>query len=165
MFTSRASIGIALSGRRPTRAETLLRDADAAMYRAKERGARPRSSCSTRDARRGGRAPAHRAARCAARCSATSCACTTSRLVDLESREIVAVEALVRWEHPGAGWCRPATSSASPRRAGLMQQLGVLRELGCERAQGYALARPAAAEAIAGLVSPARAAPWSGRRR
>ena len=41
----------------------------------------------------------------------------------------------------------------------------VLRELGCERAQGYALARPAAAEVIFGLVSLARAVPSSAPRR
>jgi EAL domain-containing protein (putative c-di-GMP-specific phosphodiesterase class I) len=41
------------------------------------------------------------------------------------------------------------------------EQATVLRE----RAQGYALARPAAAEAIAGLVSPARAVPSSAPRR
>jgi diguanylate cyclase (GGDEF)-like protein/PAS domain S-box-containing protein len=45
------------------------------------------------------------------------------------------------------------------------QQATVLRELGCERAQGYALARPAAPEAIAALVSPARAEPSSAPRR
>jgi diguanylate cyclase (GGDEF)-like protein/PAS domain S-box-containing protein len=45
------------------------------------------------------------------------------------------------------------------------EQAMVLRELGCERAQGYALARPAAAEAITELVSPARAEPSSGPRR
>ena len=44
-------------------------------------------------------------------------------------------------------------------------QATVLRELGCERAQGYALARPAAAEVISGLVSPARAVPSSAPRR
>ncbi len=37
MFVT-ASIGIALSGSGPTTPETLLRNADAAMYRAKERG-------------------------------------------------------------------------------------------------------------------------------
>jgi diguanylate cyclase (GGDEF)-like protein/PAS domain S-box-containing protein len=45
------------------------------------------------------------------------------------------------------------------------EQAAVLRELGCERAQGYALARPAAPEAIAALVSPARAEPSSAPRR
>jgi diguanylate cyclase (GGDEF)-like protein/PAS domain S-box-containing protein len=45
------------------------------------------------------------------------------------------------------------------------EQATVLRELGCERAQGYALARPAAAEAVAELVSPARAVPSSAPRR
>ena len=44
------------------------------------------------------------------------------------------------------------------------EQASVLRELGCERAQGYALARPAAPEAIA-AVSPARAEPSSVPRR
>ena len=45
------------------------------------------------------------------------------------------------------------------------EQAAVLRELGCERAQGYALARPAAPEAIAALVSPARAEPSSAPHR
>ena len=45
------------------------------------------------------------------------------------------------------------------------EQVTVLRELGCERAQGYALARPAAPEAIAALVSPARAEPSSAPHR
>jgi diguanylate cyclase (GGDEF)-like protein/PAS domain S-box-containing protein len=45
------------------------------------------------------------------------------------------------------------------------EQATVMRELGCERAQGYALARPAAAEVIAELVSPARAEPSSGPLR
>ena len=45
------------------------------------------------------------------------------------------------------------------------EQARVLRELGCERAQGYALARPAAPEAIAALVSPARAEPSSAPHR
>jgi hypothetical protein len=45
------------------------------------------------------------------------------------------------------------------------EQASVLRELGCERAQGYALARPAAAEVIFELVSPARAVPSSAPHR
>ena len=45
------------------------------------------------------------------------------------------------------------------------EQAGVLHELGCERAQGFALARPAEAEVIAELVSPARAVPSSAPRR
>jgi EAL domain-containing protein (putative c-di-GMP-specific phosphodiesterase class I) len=44
------------------------------------------------------------------------------------------------------------------------EQATVLRELGGERAEGYAPARPAAAEAIAGLVSPVRAVPSSAPR-
>jgi len=44
-------------------------------------------------------------------------------------------------------------------------QATVLHELGCERAQGYALARPAAGEVVFGLVSPARAVPSSAPRR
>jgi EAL domain len=58
---------------------------------------------------------------------------------------------------------------ARPRRVAegieTEEQARVLRELGCERAQGYALARPAAPEAIVGLLSPARAEPSSAPRR
>jgi diguanylate cyclase (GGDEF)-like protein/PAS domain S-box-containing protein len=45
------------------------------------------------------------------------------------------------------------------------EQATVLRDLGCERAQGYALARPAAPEAIVELLSPARAEPSSAPHR
>jgi diguanylate cyclase (GGDEF)-like protein/PAS domain S-box-containing protein len=45
------------------------------------------------------------------------------------------------------------------------EQADVLRRLGCERAQGYALGRPVEARTIAGLVSPARAVPSSAPRR
>jgi EAL domain-containing protein (putative c-di-GMP-specific phosphodiesterase class I) len=45
------------------------------------------------------------------------------------------------------------------------EQAIVLRDLGCERAQGYALARPAPPDTIVELVSPARAEPSSAPRR
>ena len=78
-----ASVGIALGRPGDADAEALLRDADAAMYRAKEPG---KARCevfddSMRDAR--ARAPASSRAACAARSSAASCSCVYQPQVDL----------------------------------------------------------------------------------
>ena len=77
------------------------------------------------------------------RCATRSCAATASRpsssarsterelvvqyqpIVDLATGETVAVEALVRWNHPGRGRIPPAASSSRwPRRPGLIVPLG-----------------------------------------
>ena len=39
-------------------------------------------------------------------------------IVDLPQRRLTGFEALVRWEHPRAGWCRPTRSSRWPRPPG-----------------------------------------------
>ena len=56
----------------------------------------------------------------------------------LESREIVAVEALVRWERPGHGLVPPGAFIGVAEEVGLMQQLGewVLREA-CRQAAAW----------------------------
>ena len=83
------------SAARPTRAADLLRDADAAMYRAKAAGGARCRALRRRDARRGASSACASSARCAAALRAASCACTTSRSGrPRDAGEIVAVEAL-----------------------------------------------------------------------
>ena len=113
-----SSIGIALSTGGAERPEDLIRDADAAMYRAKERGQGARCELFDDDMRRGAaRAAGARRARCAARSTATSCG--VHYQPDGRPRAPAAscgFEALVRWEHPERGLLAPG--AVHPARRG-----------------------------------------------
>ncbi len=47
-------------------------------------------------------------------------------VVDLKTRELLGVEALVRWQHPEQGLVMPGNSSRSPRNRARSSQLGTL---------------------------------------
>lgn len=126
-----ASFGIAIAGPdEPERSpETLLRDADAAMYRAKERG-KARAEVFDRTMRR-------RAVERLELESGLRDALARGQLrvvyqpeVSLESGRIVAVEALLRWEHPLHGPISPARFIPIAEQSGLIVPIGawVLRE-------------------------------------
>jgi diguanylate cyclase (GGDEF)-like protein len=124
-----ASIGLTLTGPREAAAAHLLRDADAAMYRAKEQG---KSRCSVFDD--------------ALRAQAVERLDLESGLrhaldrgelrlmyqpeVDLASGRIVAVEALLRWAHPVHGLVSPAKFIPIAEQSGLIVPIGawVMRE-------------------------------------
>jgi diguanylate cyclase (GGDEF)-like protein len=131
-----ASIGVALMGGAET-PEDLLRDADAAMYRAKERGRdrievfdetlrervtkRLELENDLRRAISGGELRTHYQPK-----------------VRIDTREIVGVEALVRWEHPERGLVPPGDFIPLAEETGLIIDLGawVLRDA-CSRAASW----------------------------
>jgi diguanylate cyclase (GGDEF)-like protein/PAS domain S-box-containing protein len=130
-----ASIGISLSSpggeasQANRSAEQLLRDADAAMYRAKESG---RARCEVFDATMSGEAELrlaiqndlHRAI------DRDQLLVHYQPIIDLESGQMVSGEALVRWQHPGRGLLHPDEFIPVAEDSGLIVPLGtqVLRQ-------------------------------------
>jgi diguanylate cyclase (GGDEF)-like protein/PAS domain S-box-containing protein len=124
-----ASIGLTVTGQRDADGSELLRDADAAMYRAKEQG---KSRCSLFD----DDLRAHALERLDLE-SGLRHALARDELrlvyqpeVDLASGRIVAVEALLRWAHPAHGIVSPAKFIPIAEQSGLIVPIGawVLRE-------------------------------------
>ncbi|MGN6586504.1 MAG: putative bifunctional diguanylate cyclase/phosphodiesterase, partial [Solirubrobacterales bacterium] len=121
-----ASIGIAVSrasDEHPVNAELLIRDADAAMYRAKEGG---RSRCVLFDAEmRAGamrRLEIERELRDAL--DRDELALYYQPVVNLRSGEIDGLEALVRWRHPQRGVLDPSEFVSIAEDSGLIEPIG-----------------------------------------
>ena len=121
--SARASVGIAVSNGRRDSAETLVRDADAAMYRAKEHGGgryelfdpAMRKQMTERhqledDLRRA--------------LEDKQLELFYQPLVSLQERRIIGVEALVRWRHPTQGIVLPGAFIAVAEESGLIVPLG-----------------------------------------
>jgi diguanylate cyclase (GGDEF)-like protein/PAS domain S-box-containing protein len=124
-----ASIGIAVAACPDDTPESLLRDADAAMYRAKERGRgryelfdeamreqvmrRMRTENELRRALDAGELRVH-----------------YQPIVDLSDGRAIGLEALVRWQHPDRGLLGPGQFITVAEESGLIGELGlwVLRE-------------------------------------
>jgi diguanylate cyclase (GGDEF)-like protein len=138
------SIGIALA-RGGERADELIRDADAAMYRAKERGSaryevfdeamRDRAIARLRVENDLRRALAHDELRV-----------EYQPVVSLRDGAIVGVEALVRWQHPTRGLVCPGDFIGVAEENGLIEPIGRwVLEQACRQAAEWYRGRPDAA--------------------
>jgi len=124
-----ASIGISIATSPHDSADSLLRDADAAMYRAKRRG--PGRYELFDDAMRAQVVTRMRTENELHRAIAgDELRLYYQPIVDLVTGEPLATEALVRWEHPERGIVAPADFIAIAEETGLIIELGrwVLRE-------------------------------------
>ncbi len=118
-----ASIGIAMMDARYILAEELLRDADAAMYRAKEEG---RARCQVFDREM------HTTVMAQLRLEGDLCKAVERNelvlhyqpIVSVKDGSLVGFEALVRWNHPERGLVHPGEF------IGLAEETGLIRPLG-----------------------------------
>jgi diguanylate cyclase (GGDEF)-like protein/PAS domain S-box-containing protein len=140
-----ASIGVAVSHPsegRTVNAELLIRDADAAMYRAKEGG---RARCVLFDAEmRAGairRVEVERELRHAL--ERDELALYYQPVVNLRSGAITGLEALVRWRHPERGLLDPSEFVSIAEDSGLIEPIGQwVQERACRQALEWHQLRP-----------------------
>ncbi|HZU40340.1 MAG TPA: EAL domain-containing protein [Solirubrobacteraceae bacterium] len=136
-----ASVGIALArgGELPME---LIRDADAAMYRAKERG---RSRYEVFDEAMRGRALARLRVENDLRraLERSELRLDYQPVVSLRDRAIVGVEALIRWHHPQRGLVSPAEFIPVAEENGLIEPIGRwVLERACRQAAHWHAAHP-----------------------
>jgi diguanylate cyclase (GGDEF)-like protein/PAS domain S-box-containing protein len=130
-----ASVGIALSpGGHSAHPEALLRDADAAMYRAKDRG-RARLELFDESMRRRAAQRIQLAEELTVALDHRQITVHYQPCIDLESGTVTSVEALARWQHPTRGLLPPGEFIALAEETGLIVGLG-LEVLSVACAQG-----------------------------
>ena len=140
LFAS-ASIGIGLGDARTKTTDDLLRDADTAMYRAKEAGGGYSVFDPTMYERAIKRLELENDLRRAI--ERGEFVVHYQPIVRLGDRKIWGVEALVRWEHPERGLLNPDEFVPVAEESGLVVPMGVaVMEEACLRAKGWQEAHP-----------------------
>jgi diguanylate cyclase (GGDEF)-like protein len=117
-----ASIGITLA-RQPQTAEKMLREADAAMYRAKE-GGRGRYELFDEEMRHHAFARLRTESDLRRAVEREQFRVYYQPIVDVAERRLIGVEALVRWDRPGNGIVGPADFIGLSEETGLIAPLG-----------------------------------------
>jgi len=117
-----ASVGIAMSSGPSTKPTDLLRDADAAMYQAKERGLGQWALFDERASSHAFRREALLASLRGARMEEFEP--HYQPIVDLEGEDVVGYEALMRWSHPSRGVLSPAEFLDTAEETGLILEIG-----------------------------------------
>jgi len=143
-----ASAGVAYDHDRTSAAEVLLRNADTAMYRAKQLGKRrsvvfePHMHTASFD-RLELRADLTRAL------DTDQFVAHYQPILDLDTHRIVGAEALVRWEHPHRGLLSPAIFVPLAEETGLIGQLGeFMMERACRDLADWRSTMPEVAEPL-----------------
>jgi diguanylate cyclase (GGDEF)-like protein/PAS domain S-box-containing protein len=132
-----ASIGIALSAGGEAHPESLLRDADAAMYRAKDLG-RARLEIYDESMRRRTAQRLELADELAAGIESGEITVRFQPGVDLETGQVTCVEALARWVHPERGELSPHEFIGVAEETGLIVGLGLrVLSTACEHARRW----------------------------
>jgi diguanylate cyclase (GGDEF)-like protein len=137
----RSSLGIAVRGAADVDATDLLRRADVAMYDAKD----SRAGALLYDASRDGfsRQRLRLAEDLRRGIADGQLSVWYQPQVDASTRQLVAVEGLVRWQHPTLGLLQPGAFIPGARRSGLMQALSevvmstVVRDAAAWRREGF----------------------------
>ena len=136
VITTGLSIGIALSSSDGADGETILKNADLALYRSKADG---RGTFRFFEAEMDARAQARRALEISLRqaVSRNELEVHYQPQVDIYTDEIVAFEALVRWRHPERGLISPLDFIPLAEETGIIHRLGewVLRRACIDAAQ------------------------------